>query len=480
MDCLGFRYKISFASIACAGLLSCGSPTSIDAPGDDESPIDLSRIFANSKPKNDGPAPDGNQTVYYVDRNHPAADDSNDGLSEASPWETLDKAFNAVNAGDFVYIKGSTDPESALAIYERSGHGLDIQTPGAPGQTTVFRNFPGHEVILDGNGGGNGIQLDQASYHHFYGFVIRNFNKATEGFGSKTDIIIENTEFTITFETGMRLRNVTNLILRDVYVHHTFEAGVSIMNGVNVTLERVESSFNSDGRGGDGDGDGFHVEPGENIVFIDCYAHDNSEDGFDVQMNGIMYNIVSDNHPNAASVKLWRRDNDDYAEKTVYIINSVISNTLEAGIKMSCGAKLMAYNNVVYNNGDEGIAFRDASICHSQPAVTSSVFNTIVMNSGGPGIDLTANNNLLEGNNLYYDNYEAGAGFTVDSSSLVGEDPLFLAAESGNFRLQSSSPAIDAGRSVDTSEINPLLLSLDSAGQDRPIGGAIDIGIFEG
>jgi len=208
------------------------------------------RLMAELSPAG-GPSPEGiSGDVFYVDQNHVSASDANDGLSEEQPWESLDKAFGTVQAGDFVYVKGSTDPEAVASIYDRAGKdGFSIQTPGSPSAGIVFRNFPGHTVVVEGDGGDDGMALDQASYHHFYGFVIRNFAKATEGFAAKTDITIEGCEFTQTTETGLRLREVTNLVLRDVYVHHCFESGISIRTGNNVLLERVESSYNDDQRG---------------------------------------------------------------------------------------------------------------------------------------------------------------------------------------------------------------------------------------
>lgn len=138
-------------------------------------------------------ADQANAATYYVDQAHASASDSNPG-TELLPWLTIVKATTTVAPGDTVYIKGSTNPDSDDAVYDRSGaNGLPIQTPGTSGNTITYAAYTGHTVIIEGNGTGDGIALDYASYHEIRGFTFRNFNKAAEGFAATTNQ-------TITFE----------------------------------------------------------------------------------------------------------------------------------------------------------------------------------------------------------------------------------------------------------------------------------------
>ncbi len=421
-----------------------------------------------------GPVPNSlTKNIYYVDQSHPAASDANTGTREEEPWKTPDKAFATVQPGDFVYIKGSTNPASAAAIYDRTlKNGFNIVTPGQAGKMITFRSYPGHTVIMQGNGSRVGILLDKASYHHFYGFVVRDFQKSAEGTGLKTDIIIEKSVFTKTYEAGLRLRDVTNVVLRDVYIHHCYESGVSVRNGKNVLFERVESSYNDDYKGVDGDGDGFHTYGGENITFINAVARGNSEDGFDLNANAVLINVLSENNP-AVNLKLWRRAEDNYAPKQMYIINSVFRNAGEAGIKISEGAQMFLYNSVVYNSGEEGIGFRTPSNLLQVP-VTSLIVNSIIANNR-TGVLWYKGNLVSEHHNLYFQNqYLDTEGFTVNSSSLIDEDPMFVNAAGGNFHIMSGSPAIDAG--IILSNIYTLK---DIDGNVRSIGTSFDIGVDE-
>ncbi len=413
--------------------------------------------------------------IYYVDHSHPAASDSNPG-TEDRPLLTIQRGVDLAEAGDTVRIKGSVNPTDSAAVYNTKGHGIATRRPGQPGQTITMESYPGHTVIIDGGGSHNGIDLTNASYSVFRGITFRNFEKATEGTASPTDILIERCEFTITFETGLRLRNVTNLTMRDCYVHHCSEAGISVRNGNNVLFERVESSYNEHD-----DGDGFHTISCGKVDFIDCVARGNSDDGFDLTSNSSLTNCVSaDNtHCNA---KLWRRTDDTFVEKTATFVNSVFRGAGEAGIKVSAGARLYLYNCVVYGNGEEGVAFRAISIGQDPATVTSQITNCIIAGNGhsqrSGAIEVLQSkaglpkNDVHADHNLYFNNTRDNVGLTSDTNAITGRDPLFLAPAGGNFHLRAGSPAIDAA-------VPLTAVTVDFDGHPRPFGPAPDIGAFE-
>lgn len=438
--------------------------------------------------------------TYYVDRNAVGASDSNPGTEE-SPWLTITKATTTVTAGDTVYIKGSTNPASADAIYDRSGaNGLPIQTAGTAGNTITYAAYTGHTVILQGNGTGNGIALDYASYHAIKGLTFKNFNKATEGFETKTDILIEDCEFTQTYETGLRLRSITNLTVRDCYIHHCFEAGVMIRDGcVNVLMDNVQSNNNTDSDG-TSSSDGFTVQYNcDNITFKECSAINNSGDGFDLNgTNVLVVNCIAhgQGHDNGqgydesggCNVKCWRRPSPEspaYRACDYTFINCVFYDCLQTGIKVNEGARVDIYNCTIDGSGEEGIAFRALSGNGDTTPVTSHIINAIISDSGyeGIGVDGAAVNVVDADHCLFYSNVEADNGLHANTNAITDEDPLFFGAESGMFQLTGSSPALEAGVGIEDS--NSIMGDLgyecpsDFAGTCRPSGDDWDIGAYE-
>ncbi|MCK4275825.1 MAG: right-handed parallel beta-helix repeat-containing protein, partial [Phycisphaerae bacterium] len=414
--------------------------------------------------------------TYYVDQGHAAANDANTGTDPAAPWKTLDKALATVGAGDTVYVKGSTNPASPDAIYDRSGKsGLGIATAGAPGNPITFAVWGGHTVILEGDMSEWGIDLTHASHHRIDGFVVRKFSKAAEGWRGAADVVIENCEFTQTAQTGLRLRDVTDFVMRDCYVHHCWEAGVSVRNGFNVTFERVESSYNDDGLGAAGDGDGFDSSGGDNHTYIDCVARGNSEDGFDLTANSTLNGCIAEGQT-ACNIKLWRRDYDNYAPKTMTIINSLSYDAGQAGIKASRGPAMNLYNCVVYNNAEEGVAFRGIEHSVGPASVTSNIVNCIIAANGWEGIEVLqsgpSTNTVLADHNLYYSNGSPNAGLAADTNAITGLDPLFTGPGVGDFHISPTSPARDNGTTI-------CEVTTDFEGQIRPLGASYDIGADE-
>lgn len=403
--------------------------------------------------------------VCYVDQGNSNASDAGAGTSESAPWKTLGKAFSSVVPSDTVIVKGSTDSTSPSAIYNRSGSaGFEITRAGQAGKSITYMAYPGHYVIVEGDGSNYGIALDNASYHNFKGFIIRNFKKAAEGYATGIrDILIENCEFTKTNDTGLRLQNITNLTMRNCYVHHCFETGIWVRGGSNITFENVESAYNDDGQGGSGDGDGFAENPpADRIKFINCYSHHNSEDGYDLTGNCLLVNCVAEGG-NCVGFKLWTRGT---GAKTYYLINCIAKNTGEEGFEQGdTDVKTYIYNSFFYNSAS------------SARSSSTYISNTIFY-----GYKSYVSGSLTDSHNLYY---QAGHnGYTISPTSIANQDPLVVDAANGDFHLQTNSPAIDKGSivSADSATIANLYginIASDFEGVLRPHGSAYDIGPYE-
>ncbi|MCP4422988.1 MAG: hypothetical protein GY803_00705, partial [Chloroflexi bacterium] len=72
--------------------------------------------------------------VYYVNQNHPSANDANPG-SEALPWLTIQHAADTLQAGDTVYVRAGTYNEM-----------VEPANSGSAGIPIVYAAYPDDTV----------------------------------------------------------------------------------------------------------------------------------------------------------------------------------------------------------------------------------------------------------------------------------------------------------------------------------------------
>jgi len=139
-----------------------------------------------------------------------------------------------------------------------------------------------------------------------------------------------------------------------------------------------------------------------------------------------------------------------------------------AGIVLSSGKNNLAFNNVVFGN-KVGIQV-DYAASHSR------VFNNTIFAQAKAGIeigsgatDTDVRNNLLFAN--VPDISDAGIRTTA-RSNLVGADPGVVDATRFDVHLRISSPAIDAGETIEA-------VPFDCDRVPRPVGRAFDVGACE-
>lgn len=97
----------------------------------------------------------------------PSGSDSNDGISEVSPFKTLNKAKNSTQPGDTVYILDGVYRNSNYGngLTSENGAAFYINVSGDETNGPItFKNYPGHSPKIQYDGS-SGIGLASGVHH---------------------------------------------------------------------------------------------------------------------------------------------------------------------------------------------------------------------------------------------------------------------------------------------------------------------------
>lgn len=420
--------------------------------------------------------------TLYVSEN---GDDSNDGLSELSSFATLQKAANEVLPGDTVLVMDGT--------YSKPGpntHVLDIQKGGTPDNYIIFKAAPGHSPRVKVDNNYTGIRIT-TSYVVIEGFIVEG-NNANLSFeeadslarGTDFDAALRNTLYTSSGissypESG---REPHHLIIRKNTVYGLPGGGILSNGSDYVRIEQnvvYENAY-------------YSPNAGSGISFYRSKAIDDKTDTKMWIRNNIVYK-------NENKVPRWYSSSDP-AQRFISDGNGIIiDDSLGEAGETPYNGTFLIQNNLVYDNGGRGInIFESANVIaryntlyhngrttdeneNDKSELGIGRSNNIEFYSNIFGVrddrepllfysseDITFSKNLFNGGNT-------DLGVTIDPDNIVGVDPGFVSPSvvpsEANFRLQSSSPAVDAGSTTAP--------NYDLEGTPRPKGVTFDIGAYE-
>lgn len=289
---------------------------------------------------------------------------------------------------------------------------------------------------------------------------------------------------------------VDSITLADSVVRDVMYTAIDCTPGPcnNMRFQRLEVSGAGLGEGDYG-ADALAVEKGASILVEDCYFHDNSGDGIDLNsrdagpMPGIVVRRNRVINPMQNGIKLWNGGE---------VVNNLVVNAHTA-LVTEPGDYLIAHNTFANNSEYDYLAVLGGFEVTGPSAIR--LYNNIFYNDnpamGGTLIYMAAGVQLEADHNLYYNPYREedlicwaradedlcaskdtladGAWFAQtgqDEHSLYA-DPLFVDAAGGDFHLSADSPAVDAGMSGD------MMPTGDLDGAPRPVGAAPDLGAYE-
>ena len=443
--------------------------------------------------------------TYFVNNQHLQSTDNNAGTI-SSPWKTVEYAVSHVQAGDTVYVA--------------SGHykGFTIASSGTASDPIVLMGTHQDSVYILG-----GVEIGKGVHHWIIsGFTIEQFDVWGIFIRGENHHIDLNHLTVQGGEAGIRMTwgedgqppydgEVSNIRITDSKIGDCVYTAVDGSPGPckNIFLKNIDVS-GAGGQNSDWGADGIAIERGDSIVVEDCFVHDNTGDGIDLNSRDfdgyaekilIQRNIVSGNY--RSGIKAWGGGN---------IVNNVVVDQGFVPILTGVfpGVYKIIHNTVAFNMQNPDYSTRNYAFISGYPnddtQISANVQLTLVNNifafnssdeMGGPtGLYLGEGVMLVEErNNLYFsrEDGEIEAEFlignpwisreqiqngewTLKTNQGIGDlcmDPYFMSTYPDyDLNLVSSSPAIDAGIQIDT-------IRIDIYRSPRLQGAASDMGAIE-
>jgi parallel beta-helix repeat protein len=390
-------------------------------------------------------------TTYYVSV---SGSDTNDGKVLSRPYRTIKKGLRSLIPGDTLLIKSG--------IYNETLHSGSTYWPSGTSWTSPIKVsvYPGDSVTLKGVIGFEG----PVPYKYIIvdGLIIDAINdKGSPGAVSILDgshhIRFQNCHIKNSYINGVmigwgsRLKSSDYNEFINCKISNSGRKGGTQVNGINYPGPDTSPGF--------GRGHGLYIENSYNLI-KNCKIFSNGEFGIKFYYGNYASGLKSNYNVIRESTLYQNGQNT-----TRY------GHPIGGGILLATGTENKAINNLVYNHSSIHLAGIETGY-HS---VNSKIYNNTIYNSGVGISVLSSSANASIKNNIVYtttflQTRSLGTG-TVWNNNLIGVDPKFVRLPV-DFRLQSSSPAVNKGVSL-TDVKNDIL------GVSRPQGGAYDIGAYE-
>ena len=394
-------------------------------------------------------------TKYYI---APTGNDTSGNGSVGSPYFTLAKAWSYANAGDTIYCRGGTYEYTAVQqLNTRDGSvGSYINIWAYPGEQPTFTRT---EAAITGSSWPVGlIRLSGADYVYLRDLEITGFVQDT----SLASIC-----------SGLAVYNSDNCIIERVNSHHNGH-GILVYECASPQILYCDTHHNYDPidptAGGNpyGDGDGLEVSDygqGTHTIIRGCRFWNNSDDGLDLNKciqfvtvdscwawgNGYREDGVTTGG-DGSGFKLGIEEAaypDIYLSHVRTVTNNISFYNRNSGFNQNLFYGLMwLYNNVSYDNGQQGFIFFDRGDA-------ASIIRNNISYSNGTG-NGTFNTESTIDHNTFLVNGSENTSYSVSSTDFVSIDSTGVSgARSGNAKpdidflhLAPGSDLIDTGVDV--------------------------------
>ena len=420
--------------------------------------------------------------IYYVST---TGNDNNDGTFDA-PWKTIQKACNAVVAGDTVYIKAG--------IYKGK---ITIPTSGTSSAYITIQNYNNDTVIVDGSSGsGDGVvNISNKSYVRIKGLEICNNTSGdpptgiyVSGSGSGIEILSNKVHDIVSSQDAHGIavyatsgtKSINDLVIdgNEVYDCQLGSSESVVVNG-NVDGFRITNNRVHD----------------NNNIGIDCIGFEGTASSNDQARNGIVsgntvYNITSKGNPaygnDTCADGLYVDGGTHITIERNRVYNCDIGIEVASEHLNKVSDYITVRNNVVSGCGLYGLCFGGAGSRNGYAQNCTFVNNTFYNNATTVQVQKTQNNVIA--NNIFYGgstlregtvgtnvfSYNVWYGNSKPSGLSVTDkyiNPKFVS--SSDYHLQAGSPGIDAGNTTN------IVGTADYEGNTRIMGLSVDCGAYE-
>ncbi len=360
-------------------------------------------------------------TTYYVSA---TGSDSNPGAA-SSPFKTIQKAADIVNAGDTVVVDDgvySDNDGNDIVVYVKRG--------GTSSAWVTFKSKNKWGAKIDGlnNRTKHGWHLD-APYVIVQDFDIYGMG-GTVGHQGADGVDVEANNIKV---IGNNIHDIGRYCTDEPY-------GLDgILIGAKDTVTVAQNRVHDIGRYAPGEGGcspatsyyqnvdhGVYVDGSSNVTIVNNLLYNNKR--------GWSIHVYPD------TVTNLNVSNNTFAFPNPYRVGQIILASNISGAVIA--------NNVFYQPTTAGIRF-------SQGALSN----------------VTISKNITYGGSALYNETSSSAGLTL-SGNMDNKDPLLVDPAGLDFHIKASSPAIDAGTV-------PTGVLTDFDGNNRPQGATYDIGAYE-
>lgn len=396
----------------------------------------------------------GNSVNYYVAN---SGNDSNNGTSVNSPFQTIQRAANVVNAGDTVFVLNGN--YAGFSVSGRSG---------SPDRPIVFQ-ATGNQVVVNSGTARDRIEIYLANYVVIEGFQVTGASRAGISVLGYADneivgVTIRNCKMVDNYRWG-----IFTAYARDVVLEYNecsgaqYEHGIYVSNSADNPVIRYNICYNNAGSGIQINADPAYEGDGiiSNALVEGNICYGNGSRGgaafnFASVRNSIIRNNIGYNNV-AGGIAMW---DDGFGNQMGCKDNEIYHNTIImpsngrwalSMINFSTGNRVK--NNILIHLGSRGGLEIDQSSLNG----LESDFNIM-------------NRISVDGNFITLGQWKNS--YQQDQNSFEASVKDLFVNSASDFHLKESSPAMDRGTALPS-------VKWDFEKDARPQGGGYDIGADE-